>query len=120
MTSRPFLLTGALLVALSARAAADSRPPRPSAVRAPQKYRQMLRAIYEELVEIDTTHSKGNTTRASEAMAARLRAAGFPAADVQVLVHPGNAARGNLVARLRGTGSKKPILLVAHLDVVEA
>jgi acetylornithine deacetylase/succinyl-diaminopimelate desuccinylase-like protein len=114
------LLTGALLLAVSTPAAADSRPPRPSAVRAAQKHRQTLRAIYEELVEIDTTQSKGSTTRASEAMAARLRAAGFPAADVQVLVHPGNAARGNLVARLRGTGSKKPILLVAHLDVVEA
>ncbi|MDT4966872.1 MAG: hypothetical protein QOJ64_1609 [Acidobacteriota bacterium] len=53
-------------------------------------------------------------------MAARLKAAGFPAEDVQVLVHPGNARKGNLVARLRGTGKQRPILLLAHLDVVEA
>jgi acetylornithine deacetylase/succinyl-diaminopimelate desuccinylase-like protein len=74
--------------------------------------------IYRELVEINTTDSVGDNTRAAEAMAARLRAAGFPAADVQVLApHP---KKGNLVARLRGTGSKKPLLLLAHIDVVEA
>jgi len=53
-------------------------------------------------------------------VAARLMAAGFRAEDVQVLVHPDNAAKGNLVARFRGTGAKKPLLLLAHLDVVEA
>ena len=52
-------------------------------------------------------------------MAARLRAAGFPPQDVQVLV-PGHAKKGNLVARLRGDGTQKPLLLLAHLDVVEA
>jgi acetylornithine deacetylase/succinyl-diaminopimelate desuccinylase-like protein len=74
--------------------------------------------IFRELVEINTTDSVGDTTRAAEAMAARLRAAGFAAADVQVLApHP---KKGNLVARLRGTGGGKPLLLLAHLDVVEA
>jgi len=74
--------------------------------------------IFRELVEINTTDSVGDTTRAAEAMGARLRAAGFPAADVQVLApHP---RKGNLVARLRGSGSGKPVLLLAHLDVVEA
>lgn len=77
-----------------------------------------FRAIYQELVEIDTTSTTGDTTKAAEAMAARLRAAGFPAADVQVLApHP---RKGNLVARYRGTGARKPLLLLAHLDVVEA
>jgi len=51
-------------------------------------------------------------------MAARLRAAGFPAADVQVLTP--QPRKGNLVARLRGTGKRRPLLLLAHLDVVEA
>ena len=74
--------------------------------------------VYRELVEINTTDSVGDTTKAAEAMAARLRVAGFPAADVQVLApHP---RKGNLVARLRGTGTRKPLLLLAHLDVVEA
>jgi len=77
-----------------------------------------FRAIYQELVEIDTTDSAGDTTRAAEAMAVRLRSAGFPAADVQVLgSHP---RKGNLVARFRGTGARRPLLLLAHLDVVEA
>ncbi len=53
-------------------------------------------------------------------MAARLVAAGFPQEDVRVLVPPGNAKKGNLVARLRGSGAQKPLLLLAHLDVVEA
>ena len=76
--------------------------------------------IYKELVEINTTDSVGDNTQAARAMAARLVAAGFPQDDVRVLVHPGNAKKGNLVARLRGDGKQKPLLLVAHLDVVEA
>src|SRR2546423_2774243 len=82
--------------------------------------RQLLFDIYKELVETNTTDSVGNTTEAAEKVAARLRAAGFAAEDVQVVVHPGNARKGNVVARLRGTGARRPILLLAHLDVVEA
>ena len=84
-----------------------------------RKERQRLREIYRELVEINTTDSSGDNTRAARAMADRLLAAGLPAADVQVLVHPGNPTKGNLVARLRGDGSARPLLLLAHLDVVE-
>lgn len=80
--------------------------------------RQLARDIYKQLIEINTTDSVGNTTTAAEAMAERLRGAGFPAEDVRVLVP--NPRKGNLVARLRGSGSMKPILLLAHLDVVEA
>jgi acetylornithine deacetylase/succinyl-diaminopimelate desuccinylase-like protein len=82
--------------------------------------RQLSRDIFRELIEINTTDSVGNTTTAAETMANRLRAAGFPAADVQVLGP--NPRKGNLIARLHGTGAGglKPILLIGHLDVVEA
>jgi len=81
-------------------------------------HQQLTRAIFKELVEIDTTSNGGDTGRAADAMAARLRAAGFAARDVQVFKPaPG---KGNLVARLRGSGAQKPILLLAHLDVVPA
>jgi acetylornithine deacetylase/succinyl-diaminopimelate desuccinylase-like protein len=76
------------------------------------------REIYKELVEINTTDSVGSVTRAAEAVAARLQAAGFPAADVQVLGP--DPRKRNLVARFRGTGARMPLLLLAHLDVVEA
>ena len=76
------------------------------------------RAILKELIEINTTDSSGSTTKAAEAMAARLKAAGFADADVQVLGP--NPRKGNLVARLRGRNAGKPIVLLAHLDVVEA
>ena len=79
---------------------------------------QLARDILAELIAINTTHEHGNTTPAAEAMARRLLAAGFPAQDVLV-VGPATANR-NLVARLRGTGARRPILLLAHLDVVEA
>jgi acetylornithine deacetylase/succinyl-diaminopimelate desuccinylase-like protein len=79
---------------------------------------QLTREIYKELVEINTTDSVGNCTAAAEAMGARLKAAGFPAEDIQILGP--NPRKGNLVARYRGTGARKPILLLAHLDVVEA
>ncbi len=80
---------------------------------------QLARDIYKELIEINTTDSNGDNTRAANAMAARLLAAGFPKEDVQVL---GPVERkGNLVARLRGANAgRKPLLLLAHLDVVEA
>jgi hypothetical protein len=74
--------------------------------------------IFKQLVEINTTHSVGDTTKAAEAMAARFKAAGFSDADVRVLGP--SAKRGNLVVRYRGTGAKRPMVLMAHLDVVEA
>ena len=79
---------------------------------------QLVFDIFKELVEIDTTTATGDTARAADAMAARLKAAGFPDADVQVFKPA--PRKGNLVARLRGTGAKKPVLLLAHIDVVPA
>src|ERR1700704_382566 len=79
---------------------------------------QLAFDIYKELVEIDTTTATGDTKQAAEAMAARLRAAGFAEGEVQVFAPA--PRKGNLVARLRGTGARKPILLLAHLDVVPA
>ncbi|MEJ0070196.1 MAG: M20/M25/M40 family metallo-hydrolase [Pseudomonadota bacterium] len=97
---------GMLLAAAGARAA----DPAPEV--------QLFREIYRELVEINTTESVGDTLKSAEAMAARLRAAGFPAGDIQVL--SSGPRKGNMVARLRGTGARKPLLLIAHMDVVEA
>jgi acetylornithine deacetylase/succinyl-diaminopimelate desuccinylase-like protein len=74
--------------------------------------------IYKELVEINTVTATGDTAKAAEAMAARLRAAGF--ADGEVQVFQPAPRKGNLVVRLRGTGTRKPILLLAHIDVVPA
>ncbi len=74
--------------------------------------------VFKELIEIDTTTATGDTLKAAEAMAARLRAGGFPEADVRVLSPA--PRKGNLVARLRGAGTRKPVLLLAHIDVVPA
>jgi acetylornithine deacetylase/succinyl-diaminopimelate desuccinylase-like protein len=76
--------------------------------------------IFKQLIEINTTDSVGSTTVAAQAMAQRLLDAGFPKADVVVLGP--NDRKGNMVARFRGKpGSKlKPILIIAHVDVVEA
>lgn len=84
--------------------------------------RQLSRDILKQLIEINTTDSSGDNTAAARAMAKRLLDAGFPAADVTVLVPSGRPKKGNLVARLRAApgGTLKPILLMGHLDVVEA
>ena len=79
---------------------------------------QRFRDIYKELIEINTTHSSGSTTKAAQAMQARLQQAGFAAGDMQIIEPFPN--KGNLVLRWKGDGSKKPILLLAHIDVVEA
>jgi acetylornithine deacetylase/succinyl-diaminopimelate desuccinylase-like protein len=98
----------ALLIVLAAAAvAAQSKPADQHALE-----------IYKQLVEINTTDSVGSVTKAAEAMAERLKAAGFPASDIQV-IGP-DARKHNLVARYHGTGVRKPLLLLAHLDVVEA
>ena len=83
----------------------------------PAKDRARVREIFQEAVEIRSTHDVG-TTRVAEAMAARLKAAGFSGDDLKVLgPKPG---KENVVVRLRGAGAGKPILFIAHLDVVEA
>jgi acetylornithine deacetylase/succinyl-diaminopimelate desuccinylase-like protein len=81
-------------------------------------YDSLAHDIFKELIEINTTDSVGNVTTASEAMAQRLRAAGFAAGDIQILGP--NDRKKNLVVRLRGSGKHKPVLLIGHLDVVEA
>jgi acetylornithine deacetylase/succinyl-diaminopimelate desuccinylase-like protein len=75
-------------------------------------------AIYKELVETNTSHSVGDNTLAARRMAKHLQDAGFAAADIEIL-EP-FPKKGNLVLRMKGDGSKKPLLLLAHLDVVEA
>ena len=79
---------------------------------------QLARDIYKQLIEINTTDSVGSTTVAAEAMAKRLRDAGYPETDI--FIGGPNPRKGNLVARLHGTGARKPILMIGHLDVVEA
>jgi acetylornithine deacetylase/succinyl-diaminopimelate desuccinylase-like protein len=85
-------------------------------------HQKLAREVYEQLVNINTVDSVGSVTKAAEAMAVRFRAAGFPPADVQVLVPTGKPTKGNLVVRYHGRAGStaKPILLLAHLDVVAA
>jgi acetylornithine deacetylase/succinyl-diaminopimelate desuccinylase-like protein len=84
--------------------------------------RQLSHDILKQLIEINTTDSSGDNTAAARAMAKRLLDAGFPAADVTVLVPADRPNKGNVVVRLHGApgGTLKPILLIGHLDVVEA
>jgi acetylornithine deacetylase/succinyl-diaminopimelate desuccinylase-like protein len=78
----------------------------------------MAREIYKEMVESKSGFTTGSTTPIAEAVAARLKAAGFPASDIFVGgVIP---TKANVVVRYHGTGARKPILLLAHIDVVEA
>ncbi|MBK8249805.1 MAG: M20/M25/M40 family metallo-hydrolase [Gemmatimonadetes bacterium] len=121
---RPFLTcaTGGLIAVLllpavtTAQAAATVY--RPGQLNADQ---QVAHAIYKELVEINTSVTTGNITTAAVAMAQRLRAAGIPEADI--FVGGPRPEKHNLVARLRGSrgaAAGKPLLLLAHIDVVEA
>ena len=89
---------------------------------APREFMDLALEIFTELIEINTTNSeRGNNTIAARAVERRLLDAGFPAEDVQVLVPADAPTKGNLVARYRGRdSSQKPILLLAHIDVVEA
>ena len=82
---------------------------------------QAFRALYKELVEINTTLSVGSCTAAANAMKAHLVKAGYPENDLHLIVPPNQPKLGNLIALLPGTdASLKPLMLLAHLDVVEA
>ncbi len=96
------------LTLLTTFSQAQTRPP----------HEQLAFEIYRELVEINTVTDTGDTARAADAMAARLLAAGYPREDVHVFKPA--PRKGNLVAKLRGTGAKRPMILMAHIDVVEA
>jgi len=103
---------------IAAAAALASIAPVATAQQSPETFHQLGHAILRELIETNTTGSSGNTTIAAGQLATRFRDAGFPEADVQVVgPTPKNL---NLVVRYRGSGARKPILLLAHLDVVEA
>ena len=105
-----------LVAGLSALLLAAAAGAHAAATLTPEQSR--ARDIYKQLIEIDTTDEHGATTPAAEAMAKRLQDAGVPATDIHVLGP--TPKKGNLVVRLRGSGKGKPILLLAHLDVVEA
>ncbi len=111
-------LTSALCsTALSAQTAPPAAPAAP-AISADEA---AFRSIYRELVETNTTLSSGSCTLAAERMAARLRAAGYPDADVHLITEPAHPREGNLVAILPGSDAALPaMLLLAHIDVVEA
>lgn len=80
-----------------------------------------FRALYQELVEINTTLSSGSCTAAEEAMARRLKAAGYADSDMRILAPADRPKDGALIAVLQGSDPKlKPMLLLAHVDVVEA
>jgi acetylornithine deacetylase/succinyl-diaminopimelate desuccinylase-like protein len=106
-------LTGALLAGAAAPAFAQDAAPRPDQV--------AYRALYKELVETNTTLSAGSCTLAAERMAAHLKAAGFPDKDLTIFTAPDHPKEGGLVAVYPGKNPKaKAVLMLAHLDVVEA
>ena len=117
------LALAAFLIAGPPALAQGARPPVAPGPATLTPFQRLARTVFEELVEINTVDSGGSTTKAAKAMAARFRAAGFPRGDVQMIIPEGKPAKGNLVVRYRGRGSPagpKPILLLAHLDVVAA
>jgi acetylornithine deacetylase/succinyl-diaminopimelate desuccinylase-like protein len=90
---------------------------RPQTTR-PDAEKHLARDIYKQFIEIQSGFTTGATTPVAEAAATRLKAAGFP--DSDIFVGGAIPKKGNLVVRYHGTGARKPILLLAHTDVVEA
>jgi acetylornithine deacetylase/succinyl-diaminopimelate desuccinylase-like protein len=116
MTSSRTVLLPALAALL-----ASSAIPAQAAGPDPRSGEAEFRALYKELVETDSSWPDGSCTIAAERMGARLKAAGFPASDVELVVDPTHPKEGNLTAILRGSNAKLPaVLLLAHIDVVAA
>ena len=109
-----------LIIAAPSIALGQVRPAAPySEEMTPDKIR--FRALYEEIVETNTTLSSGSCTAAAQIIARHLREENYPEEDIQIILAPDQDEKGNLVAVLRGTNPRlQPMLLLAHLDVVEA
>lgn len=122
MRAALLLVTGTLFgISLSADAADLFASRQTSASKSARSGEPRFRELYKELVEINTTLSAGSCTQAADAMRARLAAAGFPAKDLHLIVPPERSKDGNLVAVLPGSDPRaKAIMLLAHIDVVEA
>ncbi len=103
-------LTLLFVLLAAAGTAADLMPPAAD--------QQLAREIYKQIVEIKSGYTTGATTPVAEAVAARLKSEGFP--DSDIFVGGAIPAKANLVVRYHGTGARKPVLLLAHTDVVEA
>src|ERR1700692_1316273 len=104
------LLSAAIAVSFTLPAYVQTRPAQ-----------QRFRALYQELAEPSATLSAGDCTLAAQKMAAHLKAAGYPDADLHIFTAPGHPKEGGLVAVLHGADTKaKAVLLLGHLDVVEA
>jgi len=84
----------------------------------PDSEKQLAREIYKQFVEIQSGFTTGSTTPVAEAAAARLKAASFP--DKDIFIGGASPKKHNLVVRYHGSGKRKPLLLLAHIDVVEA
>ena len=104
-----------LLVSIVLTISAQAQSPSPQ----DEATRKLALDIFKQLIEINTTDSVGSVTAAAEAMAQRFRDAGFPDSDIQV-PRLRNDRKKNVVVRLHGSGKHKPVLLIGHLDVVEA
>ena len=111
---RTLLATTALLAGMTTAAmAADTAAPRAGEAE--------FRALYKELVETNTSLSVGSCTQAAERLANRLKAAGIPDADIHPFAAPDHPKEGGLVVIYPGKQAKaRPVLMLAHLDVVEA
>src|SRR5712664_2391473 len=112
LTTKQFHLEQLLDILLFSSASLRSQTTRP------EREKKLVYDIYKEFVEIQSGFTTGATTPVAEAAAARLRAAGF--AETDIFVGGANPKKANLVVRYHGTGALKPILLLAHIDVVEA
>ena len=111
-TTKKFLLVQLIIILMFSSASLRSQTTRPDGEK------KLAHDIYKEFVEIQSGFTTGATTPVAEAAASRLRAAGFP--DSDIFVGGANPKKANLVVRYHGTGTLKPLLLLAHIDVVEA
>src|SRR6202789_4573188 len=112
MTARTVLraFVASACIAASSVAYAQTMPPTADM--------KLAHDIYKQFVEIQSGYTTGSTTPVAEAAAARLKEAGFP--DSDLFLGGASPKKFNLVARYHGTGARKPLLLLAHTDVVEA
>jgi len=112
MTARTFFRASIATVCFAAGSAAHAQTMPPAADM------KLAHDIYKQFVEIQSGYTTGSTTPVAEAAAARLKEAGFP--DSDIFLGGASPKKFNMVARYHGTSAQKPLLLLAHTDVVEA
>src|SRR5438067_10359764 len=116
-------ISAAIILALLSTAALAATDPRTLPTKLPAPWQAKTRAVFKQAIEIPSVHNRGEVPRVAKLLADHFRAAGIPDADIHFMPYealPGDQTEALIVRWRSPHATKKPMLVLGHMDVVEA